>query len=91
MPVLIGDAGWGSRSDVVAHPIHVFRHAPPGCPLAVSDLALRFTGHGCSALPANSADTVYFMEGADGNLYSGWADGRQGQLQVECTMTPASF
>ena len=72
------------------HGAHAAPHTPPGCPLAMSDLALRFTGHGCSALPANYADTVYFMEGADGTLYSGWADGHQGQLEVECRGPGAS-
>lgn len=63
---------------------------PPGCPLAQSGLELRFTGHGCSAVPDNSADTVYFMEGRDGTLYSGWADGHQGQLEVACSGPSAS-
>ena len=58
---------------------------PPGCPLAQSKLGLRFTGTGCSALEENSADTVYFMEGADGNLYTSFADGKQGNLSVWCS------
>lgn len=50
-----------------------------------SELALQFTGHGCSALPENAADTVYFMEGEDGHLYTGWADGHQGPIEVACS------
>ena len=63
---------------------------PHGCPLAKSPLALRFTGHGCSAVADNSADTVYFMEGANGTLYTGWADGHQGKLEVACSGPSAS-
>ena len=57
---------------------------PTGCPLKQSALSLRFTGHGCSADKENSADTVYFTEGRDGTLFTGWADGHQGPVEVQC-------
>jgi alpha-L-arabinofuranosidase len=56
-----------------------------GCPLEGSELSLRFTGHGCSATAEFSADTVYMMEGADGELYTMWADGKQGDIAVRCS------